>query len=466
MVFRPNLISLLLGWDGLGVTSYLLVIFYQRNKSYNAGIITALTNRLGDVGLLVSIAIILIYGNWRFLLITRTRLNLSLLLLRIIVISACTKRAQIPFSAWLPAAIAAPTPVSALVHSSTLVTAGVYLLIRINILLVNTAASTILMVTGALTIFMAGCAAMLEMDIKKVIALSTLSQLGVIIMIIGAGAPVLAYFHLLSHAFFKAILFICAGIIIHNIKDYQDIRKIRISKNFIPIVTAVILIANISLCGLPFLSGFYSKDIILEIIIIKGLNLLIILVVLVGTFLTVAYSCRIRFLVALNINKREVCYQINDNDLYILLGIIFLFPASVLGGMKLSWNIFSFSSLVYLPLWIKRSIIVCIGSAILIISAYYLNKKYRNSNIINWFISNMWFIPLTFSVRSTAKSLNYAKNFNLVVEIRWLELTLFKKLLMTLDSNEIFKQVDFLSYGYIIQIFEIIFIVFIFLMVF
>jgi len=217
---------------------------------------------------------------------------------------------------------------------------------------------------------------------------------------------------------------------------------------------------------LPFLSGFYSKDIILEIIIIKGLNLLIILVVLVGTFLTVAYSCRIRFLVALNINKREVCYQINDNDLYILIGIIFLFPASVLGGIKLSWNIFSFNSIIYLPLWIKRSIIICIGLAIFIISIYYLNKKHRNSNIVNWFISNIWFIPLTFSVRSTGKSLNYAKNFNLIVEIRWLELALFKKFLTTLDINEISKQIDFLSYGYIIQIFEIMFIIFVFLIIF
>jgi NADH-ubiquinone oxidoreductase chain 5 len=236
----------------------------------------------------------------------------------------------------LPAAIAAPTPVSALVHSSTLVTAGVYLLIRINILLVGTNMSTVLIVIGAFTIFIAGCAAILEIDIKKVIALSTLSQLGIIIIIIGAGAPVLAYFHLLSHAFFKAILFICAGIIIHNIKDYQDIRKISISKNFIPIVSSVILIANISLCGLPFLRGFYSKDIILELIIIKGINILIIVVVLLGTFLTVAYSCRMRFLVALNINKAESCYQINDNDLYILIGIILLFPSSVLGGIKLS----------------------------------------------------------------------------------------------------------------------------------
>ena len=462
LVFRPNIIRLLLGWDGLGVTSYLLVIFYQRNKSYNAGIITALTNRLGDVGLLVSISIILIYGNWTYLLLTRTTIKLSWILLAIIVISACTKRAQMPFSAWFPAAIAAPTPVSALVHSSTLVTAGVYLLIRINILLRNTNISSVLIITGAFTIFIAGCAAMLEMDIKKVIALSTLSQLGIIIIIIGGGAPVLAYFHLLSHAFFKAMLFICAGIIIHNIKDYQDIRKISRLKNFIPIVTSVILIANISLCGLPFLRGFYSKDAILELIMINGINLLIILVVLLGTFLTVAYSCRISFLVALNINKSESCYQINDNDFYILLGIIILFPASILGGMKLSWNILSFSYMIYLPLWIKRSILICIGSGIMFRYIYYSEKKINKSNLVNWFLSNMWFIPLTFSVRSTLNRLNYAKRFNLIVEMSWLELTLFKKLLINFDIREISKQIDYLSYRYIMQIFEIILIVFIF----
>merc|ERR1711974_541936 len=122
------------------------------------------------------------------------------------------------------------------------------------------------------------------MDIKKVIALSTLSQLGIIIIIIGAGAPVLAYFHLLSHAFFKAILFICAGIIIHNIKDYQDIRKIRIISNVIPITFRVIIVANLSLCGLPFLRGFYSKDIILEVIIISTTRLFIFIMIIIATF--------------------------------------------------------------------------------------------------------------------------------------------------------------------------------------
>ena len=135
LILSPNIIRLLLGWDGLGVTSYLLVVFYQSNKSYNAGIITALTNRIGDVGLLICIGIMFYIGDWSFLYFRNSNSNFEKIFLIILVISACTKRAQIPFSAWLPAAMAAPTPVSALVHSSTLVTAGVYLLIRFNYIL-------------------------------------------------------------------------------------------------------------------------------------------------------------------------------------------------------------------------------------------------------------------------------------------------------------------------------------------
>jgi len=202
LILSPNMVSLILGWDGLGVTSYLLVIFYQRSKSYRAGIITALTNRLGDVGLLISIILILPYGTWNFLIYNDSRVELSLILARLIILSACTKSAQMPFSAWLPAAMAAPTPVSALVHSSTLVTAGVYLLIRINILLVRFEILEILIMLGTFTIFIAGGAAMFEMDIKKIIALSTLSQLGAMVMGLGMGSPTMAYFHLLSHAFF------------------------------------------------------------------------------------------------------------------------------------------------------------------------------------------------------------------------------------------------------------------------
>merc|ERR1719295_2255707 len=132
LILSPNIVRLLLGWDGLGVTSYLLVIFYQRKKSYNAGIITAITNRLGDVGILICIGLFFLLGDWTYLYISNRSIYLQPYLVLILILAASTKRAQIPFSAWLPAAIAAPTPVSALVHSSTLVTAGVYLIIRLN----------------------------------------------------------------------------------------------------------------------------------------------------------------------------------------------------------------------------------------------------------------------------------------------------------------------------------------------
>merc|ERR1712243_184097 len=176
---------------------------------------------------------------------------------------------------------------------------------------------------------------MLEIDIKKVIALSTLRQLGVMMTIIGAGKPLLAYLHLMGHAYFKAILFICAGIIIHNIKDYQDIRKIRIILNILPITFRVIIVANLRLCGLPFLRGFYSKDIILEVIIISTISLIILVIILVATFFTVAYSCRMSFLLASLYTAKNCTYISDDNDYLMINGIIFLFPFSIVGGINI-----------------------------------------------------------------------------------------------------------------------------------
>ena len=464
LILRPNIIRLLLGWDGLGVTSYLLVIFYQRSKSYNAGIITALTNRIGDVGLLVSLAMILSYGHWTYIYDTSTSKNMSYLLLIIIIRSACTKRAQIPFSAWLPAAIAAPTPVSALVHSSTLVTAGVYLLIRMNIFLINTNRSNVLIILGTVTIMIAGLAAIFEIDMKKIIALSTLRQLGIMMIILGAGNPLLAYFHLISHAFFKAILFICAGIIIHNIKDYQDIRNMGSGLMSLPITISIMMVANLRLCGLPFLSGFYSKDIILEIIIIKGLRLLIMSIILLSTFLTVAYSCRIRFLVAVNLINSESFFSIVDGDKIILTGIFILLPFSIMGGIILSWTIFSVNKLIFLPFWIKSSILVCIASAIFIIYIYYINSISLSKNIFIWFLSNIWFMPLTFSLTAASNFLIVSKTFTKIVEISWSELILFKKFLGMFELKLTRNYRDFFSYIYIMQAIEIAFLVFILLL--
>jgi len=213
------------------------------------------------------------------------------------------------------------------------VTAGVYLLIRINIIIIEININKLLIIIGIITIIIAGITAIIEIDIKKIIALSTLRQLGIIITVLGIGNPLLSFFHLISHAFFKAILFICAGIIIHNIKDYQDIRKIRISYLNINFTISIIIIANISLCGLPFLSGFYSKDLIIEILIIKGKNMFIFILIILGTSLTVIYSCRLNFLVAINYIKIESYYFMSENYNYINFGIFILLPLSIIGGI-------------------------------------------------------------------------------------------------------------------------------------
>ena len=179
--------------------------------------------------------------------------------------AACTKRAQLPFSAWLPAAIAAPTPVSRLVHSSTLVTAGVYLLFRLCHSLSSSNWKVGLVFVGTCTMLLAGLAALQESDIKKIVALSTLSQLGVIVLTLGIGFLVRGYTHMVSHAFFKALLFITVGAIIHNCRDFQDLRKISVLRNYIPLTLAFRLGANLRLCGLPFTRGLYSKDLCIEL---------------------------------------------------------------------------------------------------------------------------------------------------------------------------------------------------------
>ena len=460
LILSPNIISLLLGWDGLGVTSYLLVIFYQRNKSYNAGILTALTNRLGDVGLLVSISLIIYLGSWTYLYLNVNNRIFSQILVYLIIISACTKSAQIPFSAWLPAAIAAPTPVSALVHSSTLVTAGVYLLIRINLIIVEINISKFLRILGILTIIIAGMTAIVEIDIKKVIALSTLRQLGIIIIILGIGNPILSFFHLISHAFFKAILFICAGLIIHRIKDYQDIRKIGFNYINMNLSVSIIIVANIRLCGLPFLRGFYSKDIIIEIVIIKGKRFFLFFLLMIGTGLTVIYSCRLNFLISLNFIKIESFYNISENSNLIILGIIFLIPLSIIGGLIISWNIIRVNKIIFLPFWIKSFVLILIIRSVYFYVYVYNNIQSLSKNIYIWFFSNIWFIPYSFNMSLRYLTLNYSVSFFKYIEVIWSELFLFKSFYSVINNSFFRKFIDYLSFIYFFQVLEF-FIIFI-----
>jgi len=296
IILSPNIIRILLGWDGLGLVSYCLVIYYQNVKSSNAGILTILSNRVGDVAILLSISWLFHQGGWNFFPLQFLYRDGLFYVILLVILAALTKRAQIPFSAWLPAAIAAPTPVSALVHSSTLVTAGVYLLIRFNDLL---GVSYLLFFLSVFTIFLSGLGANFEIDLKKIIALSTLRQLGVMIISLSLGMVELAYFHLLAHALFKSLLFLCAGVYIHGSVDTQDIRYLGGMGNLAPLTSFYFIGCSLALCGFPFISGFYSKDLILESLLGCEINSLLCVVVLVSTFFTITYSVRLFYYILL-----------------------------------------------------------------------------------------------------------------------------------------------------------------------
>lgn len=400
LIIRPNLIRILLGWDGLGLVSYCLVIYFQNVKSYNAGILTALSNRIGDVALLLAIAWILNYGRWNYIFyleVIKNDFEITIIG-RLVVLAAITKRAQIPFSSWLPAAIAAPTPVSALVHSSTLVTAGVYLLIRFNILLRGTWLGQLLLLISGLTIFIAGLGANFEFDLKKIIALSTLRQLGLIIRILSIGFYKLAFFHLLTHALFKALLFICAGAIIHNINNSQDIRLIGGLRLHIPLTSTCFNVANLALCGIPFLAGFYSKDIILEIVSLNSINFFSFFLFFFSTGLTVSYSFRLVYYSIvgdLNCGRLNI---LNDEGWIILRGIMGLLIMRIIGGRILNWLIFPTPLIVCLPYYLKLlTLFVCIlggliGYLISNVSLYFFNKS-LNYYVYSLFIGSIWFIP-------------------------------------------------------------------------
>jgi NADH-ubiquinone oxidoreductase chain 5 len=270
-------------------------------------------------------------------------------------LAGITKSAQIPFSAWLPAAMAAPTPVSALVHSSTLVTAGVYLLIRFHYLL---SLNNFLFFIGTFTIFISGLGANYETDLKKIIALSTLRQLGVIIITLSLGFYELSFFHLLRHALFKSLLFLCAGVFIHSVRDIQDIRFLGGLEHGCPIRSFYFTACSLSLCGFPFISGFYSKDSILENFIIIRDRLFILLIILVGTIFTVTYSVRLGYyLFFKNLGVKRFLH-IEEHSV-IIIPMRLLFVLAVSAGRFISWVYFP-CYLIYIPFIFKSLILFCV----------------------------------------------------------------------------------------------------------
>ena len=424
LIYIPHLIILLIGWDGLGITSFILVIYYQNSKSLSAGLITALTNRIGDVAILLSIGWTLSQGHWNILHIRIDNPN-RIFQIGAITLAAITKRAQIPFSRWLPAAIAAPTPVSALVHSSTLVTAGVFLLIRFYPFLrsINIFNKFILFVAVS-TIIIAGIRATTECDIKKIIALSTLRQLGIIITRIGLGFPQIAFIHIVIHALFKALLFICAGNLIRLHSHAQDLRWIGNTLNAAPVTATCILIANTALCGFPFIAGFYSKDLIIETAIFSEQNRFIVILILLSVGFTSFYSMRFSIVTIWGPRLHKPHSSITEN-IIVIKPIIIIAALSVITGSAILWSLPDYRIIIRLPISIKISTMVLIFTGAILgwlISLLSTNKrKLININISHYASCIIWFLVPLSSQFILSRPIIVGHNYLKIVDQAWLE---------------------------------------------
>uniref|UniRef100_A0AAU7BNE9 NADH-ubiquinone oxidoreductase chain 5 n=1 Tax=Psyllaephagus populi TaxID=3122998 RepID=A0AAU7BNE9_9HYME len=410
MILSPNMVSIILGWDGLGLVSYCLVIYYQNYFSYNSGMLTVLMNRVGDVMIMISISLMMMFGSWNFM-----NLNVSMFFLVLIVmVASFTKSAQFPFSSWLPAAMAAPTPVSSLVHSSTLVTAGLYLLIRFYFLIYkNDLILFLIYLIGMITMMMAGFSAIFEFDLKKIIAYSTLSQLGLMMVIFGMKFYELTFFHLVVHAMFKSMMFMCSGVIIHSMINIQDIRFMGNLIEFMPFTLVMFMISNFSLCGLPFMSGFYSKDLILEKLFMELFTLLFYLFLMLSTALTVIYSIRLLYyLVGMNFNF-FVIFKVKDFKI-MNFSMFILMINSIYFGYVFNWLIFLNIEEINLLFFEKIQVLMlCIFS--FFIGKMMVKMNFKSNSFLKFFMGKMnFYYYMNFYFYSS--NLNWMKKYYLLVD--------------------------------------------------
>ena len=343
LVTSDNYLLMFVGWEGVGVCSYLLVSFWFTRIAANQSSISAfLTNRVGDCLLTIGMfAILWSFGNIDYATVFSTTPfianNIITIICICLLIGAMAKSSQIGLHVWLPMAMEGPTPVSALIHAATMVTAGVYLLMRSSPLIeYSDTALLFCLWVGAITTVFSSLIGLFQQDIKKVIAYSTMSQLGMMVVAIGLSSYNVALFHLVNHAFYKGLLFLGAGAVIHAVSDNQDFRKYGGLRHFLPLTYSIMLIASLSLVAFPFMTGFYSKDFILELAYgqFHFSSIIVYFITTIGAMFTTLYSVKVLYMTFLtNPNGSFTDYiHVHESDIFMSLPLIILAIFSIFFG--------------------------------------------------------------------------------------------------------------------------------------
>ena len=427
LVISNNLVQLFIGWEGVGLVSYLLIgFFYKKQSAIKANLKAFLVNRIGDMFFILGI--VMVYAafdsfDYKTIFLNLNKINLENLetyfglsyidfSCLFLFIGAMAKSAQIPLHVWLPDSMEGPTPISALIHAATMVTAGIFMVGRLSPLYVLTEfTADFILLVGASTALFIGAIAIFENDIKKVIAYSTISQLGYMVAALGINAYTVSFFHLYTHAFFKALLFLCAGSIIMSLHHNQDIRKMGGLKSKLPITYVSFMIGTLCIIGFPLTSGFFSKDLLLEVMLYEksSISFVAYLMLLLAALVTTIYSLRLLFLVFYNKYRDKDFENIREQSKIITLPLIILSVLSIISGylikvfIDLPIFMFGVSDIHYngIITFIEHGILS--PATLALVLGFYIAKKIYKDKISLNFIENNLFNKISLIIKSKYK---------------------------------------------------------------